>query len=476
MTGPDDELGPDLGPDRPRPRAEPRADRRPGRRPGAGLGGARDRAAHRRGRLGPAGPALRAGRHRGAGRARARAGRRDGAGRRRRGRVPDPGRAGPAHAGPAAGGGAGLDHLAPRRRRLRRGGGAAGAASGRGRRDPRGRGGGRGVRPRAPGPPGGAHRGRCDPRRVDVLRAAAAGPRRRRVGGRRRRPGARPAGAAAWPRWPTTRRHGDERAVRRRPARHAAAAADPAGPVPRAGDHRGGGGPRVLRPHHVRRLVHRPALVPLGRVRRRLHEAVLDPHRAVPLLRRPDGGRGRRQHGAGLPDAADVPAELAGADRPGPLPRGGHPDPDLAAGRRLGGRRPLRGVLGGGAVAPLPALAPRRAVRQQGPLLPQGHRLLRLRPAVAALPGQLRDGRDRGRAARGRRGPLPVRRDPAADLPRPAVGRGAGPALAAARRVRAGQGGRLLPRPVRPGHRWRRADHRHDLHRRPGGAGRPRTS
>ena len=59
----------------------------------------------------------------------------------------------------------------------------------------------RGVRPRAPRPPGGADRGRRDARRGDVLRAAAARPRRRPVGGRRRRPGARRCWSCCAARW-----------------------------------------------------------------------------------------------------------------------------------------------------------------------------------------------------------------------------------------------------------------------------------
>ena len=54
---------------------------------------------------------------------------------------------------------------------------------------------------------------------------------------------------------------------------------------------------------------------------------VLDPRRAVPRVRRPDGAGRRRQHVRRLPVPPAVPAELAGADRPRPLPRGRHPDP-----------------------------------------------------------------------------------------------------------------------------------------------------
>ena len=119
-----------------------------------------------------------------------------------------------------------------------------------------------------------------------------------------------------------------------------------------------------------------------------------------------------------------------------------------------------------GQLAQLSALAARRAVPPEGPVLRQGHQLLRLQPAVVALRRRLRDGRrDRGDPGDGGRA-LPVRRHPAAGAARPAVGRGAGAVLGAARRVRAGQGRRLLPRPVRPGHRRPSALHGHELHRR----------
>ena len=57
--------------------------------------------------------------------------------------------------------------------------------------------GARGVRARAPRPPGRPDRRGRDARRGDVLRAAAAGRRRRPVRADRRRPGARPACAVA---------------------------------------------------------------------------------------------------------------------------------------------------------------------------------------------------------------------------------------------------------------------------------------
>ena len=84
--------------------------------------------------------------------------------------------------------------------------------------DPAARG---GVRPRAPRPPGGAHRRRRHPRRGDVLCPAAARPRRRPVGGRRAPtwcPACWPCCARPWTS-PTTgrtrERPADERAVRR---------------------------------------------------------------------------------------------------------------------------------------------------------------------------------------------------------------------------------------------------------------------
>ena len=88
---------------------------------------------------------------------------------------------------------------------------------------------------------------------------------------------------------------------------------------------------------------------------------------------------------------------LAGAGQPRPLPRGrSTPLRTLAAGRRS------RSCSASSPAAPAPGSGGtyllwrhRRAVRHHRPLLPQGRRLLRLRPAVAALPGRLRDGRAR---------------------------------------------------------------------------------
>ena len=69
----------------------------------------------------------------------------------------------------------------------------------------------------------------------------------------------------------------------------AAAAAGDREPLARAAHHRPGAGAGVLRADDVLVDLHRPALVPLRGLRRRLLHAVLDPHRAVPRVRRADG-------------------------------------------------------------------------------------------------------------------------------------------------------------------------------------------
>ena len=212
---------------------------------------------------------------------------------------------------------------------------------------------------------------------------------------------------------------------------------------------------RVLPDHAVRLALHRPALVLLGRLHRRLRQDAVDPGRAVLRLRPADGRQRRRQHGGRLPVAPVPPARLARADRPRPLPRRGGPDPHAAAG--LGGRRdrPLRRRRGQRQVADLPALGQPRAVPLRRPLLPQGRRLLRLHPALAALPGRVRDRRSGALGDHLPRRPLPVRRDPAPGRHRPDVEHRHHPALGPGRPRPAGQGGRLLPRPLRPGHRRR---------------------
>ena len=88
----------------------------------------------------------------------------------------------------------------------------------------------------------------------------------------------------------------------------------------------------------------------------------------------------------------------------------------------------------------------------KGRLLPQGHRLLRLRPALVPLPRRLRDAPCAwSRCSRGRRA-LPVRRHPAAEHGRPASRAPRRPSCRCCSALFVlAEGGRLLARPLRPG-------------------------
>ena len=119
--------------------------------------------------------------------------------------------------------------------------------------------------------------------------------------------------------------------------------------------------------------------------------------------------------------AAVPPTRLPGADRPRPLPRRGRADPDAAAGRGRRRDRAVRRRRRQRQVAHVPAVGQPRAVPHLRPLLPQGRRLLRLHPAVAALRGRLRDRGARAVGALRARRALPVRRHPAAGRDRPDV-------------------------------------------------------
>ena len=187
-----------------------------------------------------------------------------------------------------------------------------------------------------------------------------------------------------------------------------------------------------------------------------------------PAFAAADGRLRRAQHGARLPVPADVPDAVARAERTSSATA--RPSRPIRI-WLLVGVSVLLGLFAGtsavGPVAPVHAVAQRRQLRRDRPLLRPRHRLLRLRPQLAALPRRLRHGRSPWSALLvAGAGPLPLRRHPAADPARPAHRRGAGPALGPARPVRARQGRRLLARPVRPGDRLGRPDHRHDLHRR----------
>ena len=159
-----------------------------------------------------------------------------------------------------------------------------------------------------------------------------------------------------------------------------------------------------------------------------------------------------RQHLPRLPVPAVLPAQLARAERPGPLPRRGHPDPHLAADRRLGRAGRLRRQLGDRGVAQLPrcgATACRSTRRTPGSTrtsastsstCPGCHYLVDFTMAalvialIAAAVVHYLYGGIRLQTPRDR-----------------LSGAGPGAALGAARPVRAGQGRRLLARPLRPG-------------------------
>ena len=201
--------------------------------------------------------------------------------------------------------------------------------------------------------------------------------------------------------------------------------------------------------------------------------AAVDPGRAVRGLRRADGPGGRRQHGGGVPAAAAVPPAVAGAGRAGPLPPGGHPDPDLAGGwasRCCWASSPAPRPRGSGASTCCGATACRSTASTPTSSkdigfyvfdLPWYHYLVDFVMAASVVV-----------AARGGGRALPVRRHPAAVAGRPALRRGPGAALGAAGRLRARQGRRLLAGPLRPGAPVRLAADRDHLHRRERGAAR----
>ena len=240
-----------------------------------------------------------------------------------------------------------------------------------------------------------------------------------------------------------------------------------------AGHHRDRPGPRLHGAQRLRVLLDRAPVVPLGRLRRGLHDPAADAHRPVLRLRRPDGRDRRRRDGDGLP----LPPGAVAGDarharrRHGPLPRAAVAADELGDRRRRDRDGPLRRRVRDRPVAQLLAVAPRPGLRHDRPLLREGRRLLRLRAAVLALPRRLRDGAGGRRPDRHGRHQLPLRRHPPVrEARRPAHQRGADPGVGAAGPLRAGQGRRLLARPLRPGDQLRLDLHRHGLHRRQGSA------
>ena len=179
------------------------------------------------------------------------------------------------------------------------------------------------------------------------------------------------------------------------------------------------------------------------------------------LLRRPVGEpRGVRPHcrsrhraGPGGRAGAPLPAVRAavrGADLRGPRLR---PGAD-------------RGIGDGRAVEQLDPVPPRRQLRRDRPPVPQGHRLLRLRPALLDLRRGLDAGHPDRDAGRLGRVPLLQRRDPAPAWPAAGAAAGEGAHLGAAGPDRARQGGGLRPAALVAGELAGRLRQRRRLHRR----------
>ena len=186
----------------------------------------------------------------------------------------------------------------------------------------------------------------------------------------------------------------------------------PRGPHPdhhHPGPHRG-----RIRPVH--RVLHRLAVVRLGREDERFHHLTGDPPGDVLRLRGRHGHRGRPDDVGGLAHPADVPGHdtrtgqpraLSGRDRA--LSSSAH-DPGLP------GPRLLRRSRGLGGVGNLFDVAQCHTVRYHRSAVRHGLVLLHVHPAVHPLRPRLRFRRRHRLGTRSRRGPVPVRRtSPAAE-------------------------------------------------------------
>ena len=120
--------------------------------------------------------------------------------------------------------------------------------------------------------------------------------------------------------------------------------------------------------------------------------------------------RGRLQHLAGPPAAPAAERHVDGAAEPRPLPDGHRAVQEVAAARDHRPGRPDRRRLGVRPVADLADVGQRRALRPEGPAVPPGRLLLRLRPALVPLPARLRLRRRDPLRDRRRAHALPVRR------------------------------------------------------------------
>ncbi len=147
----------------------------------------------------------------------------------------------------------------------------------------------------------------------------------------------------------------------------------------------------------------------------------------------------------------------------------------MAPGR--GRRRTVsdRRIPGHRAVAELDPLLQQHPVRDHRPPIPPQRRVLRVHPAVPAVPRPLGAGRPVRRAAGHGAQPLPERRDPDAGITAEGAPGGEGPHLGHPRPTGTGQGRGLLPRPLQSGPVEQRVHPGRRLHRRQRQAPGPRT-
>ena len=141
---------------------------------------------------------------------------------------------------------------------------------------------------------------------------------------------------------------------------------------------------------HVRGVLDRLALVPLGPLLVGVHHSAVDQDRTVRRLRAPDGGGRRPEHLAGAPAAAAAQRDVPRAAEPRPLPDGHRAVQEVDAARDHRAHRAHRRRLGVRPVADLADVGQRGAVRPEGPPVPPGRLVLRLRPALVPLPARLR--------------------------------------------------------------------------------------
>lgn len=201
---------------------------------------------------------------------------------------------------------------------------------------------------------------------------------------------------------------------------------------------------------HVRRVLDRLALVPLRRLLVRLHHHDLDQDRSVRGLRAAHGGGRGREHLARAPAPAAAERDVDGAAEPRPLPDEHRPVQEVGAPRDHRPGRADRRSLRLRSVAHVADVGQRRLLRTEGPAVPPGRVVLRVRPALVPLPARLRLRRHHPGPGRRRADALPVRRAARHQPRRACDGRGHRPSVGAAGPLRLAEGRGVLARPVRP--------------------------